>query len=107
MMLMQIGFNGTMGVDRVCSVDQSSKLSFLFREYADGSSAGAIDSSHKGPCAVYMKRVASAINDTAVGPGECLPYFKVGYLDAASPEIAGHLLFIMLLSETNFLHRLV
>ncbi|ESZ97680.1 glycoside hydrolase family 61 protein [Sclerotinia borealis F-4128] len=70
---MACGFNGTMGVDRVCSVDQSSKLSFLFREYADGSSAGAIDSSHKGPCAVYMKRVASAINDTAVGPD----WFKI------------------------------
>ncbi|KAI9649729.1 hypothetical protein NHQ30_002310 [Ciborinia camelliae] len=64
---MACGFNGTKGVDRVCPVNQSSKLSFLFREYADGSKAGAIDPSHKGPCAVYMKRVASAINDTAVG----------------------------------------
>lgn len=68
-MLMMIGFNGTKGVDRVCSINQNSKLSFLFREYADGSKDGAIDSSHKGPCAVYMKRVASAMNDTAVGSG--------------------------------------
>ncbi|QSZ34196.1 hypothetical protein DSL72_005785 [Monilinia vaccinii-corymbosi] len=70
---MACGFNGTMGVDRVCSVNQSSKLSFLFRAYADGSKAGVVDPSHKGTCAVYMKRVASAINDKAVGDG----WFKI------------------------------
>ncbi|APA12997.1 hypothetical protein SS1G_08493 [Sclerotinia sclerotiorum 1980 UF-70] len=70
---MACGFNGTKGVDRVCSVNQTAKLSFLFREYADGSKEGAIDPNHKGPCAVYMKRVASAINDTAVGPD----WFKI------------------------------
>ncbi|KAM3065777.1 hypothetical protein ACMFMG_009998 [Clarireedia jacksonii] len=64
---MACGFNGTVGVDRVCSVNQASKLSFLFREYANGEQEGAIDSSHKGPCSVWMKRVASAINDTATG----------------------------------------
>ncbi|KAF7869719.1 hypothetical protein EAF04_004503 [Stromatinia cepivora] len=70
---MACGFNGTKGVDRVCSVNQTAKLSFLFREYADGSKEGAIDPNHKGPCAVYMKRVASAVNDTAVGPD----WFKI------------------------------
>ncbi|THV49177.1 hypothetical protein BGAL_0208g00290 [Botrytis galanthina] len=70
---MACGFNGTRGVERVCAVNQTAKLSFLFREYADGSQEGAIDPNHKGPCAVYMKRVASAINDTAVGSG----WFKI------------------------------
>src|SRR6266487_4114235 len=54
---MACGFDGTVGVDRVCPVTQASKLTFLFREYADGSEPGAIDISHKGPCAVYMKAV--------------------------------------------------
>ncbi|RDW69504.1 hypothetical protein BP6252_08524 [Coleophoma cylindrospora] len=70
---MACGYDGTHGVARVCPVDQSSKLSFLFREWADGSQGGAIDSSHKGPCAVYMKSVASATTDTAVGDG----WFKI------------------------------
>lgn len=84
---MMIGFNGTTGVDRVCSVNQTSKLSFLFREYADGSKAGAIDSSHKGPCAVYMKRVASSINDTAVGSGKWIDFCFLYSLKAASTEM--------------------
>jgi len=70
---MACGFNGTVGVDRVCPVNQVSKLSFLFREYANGEQPGAIDSSHKGPCSVWMKRVASAVNDTATGSG----WFKI------------------------------
>lgn len=63
------GVKGTVGVARVCSVNRSSKLSFLFREYADGSRPGALDPVHRGPCAVYMKLVVSALNDTAMGAG--------------------------------------
>jgi len=70
---MSCGFDGTKGVPRICSVKQSSTLSFLFQAYPDGSQAGVIDDSHKGPCAVYMKYVTSAINDTAVGDG----WFKI------------------------------
>ena len=61
------------GVARVCSVKQSSKLSFLFRETPDGSQPGAIDPAHKGPCAVYMKSTTDPIDDTAVGGG----WFKI------------------------------
>ncbi|SRR6266536_151439 len=70
---MACGYGGTMGVARVCPVSQSAKLSFLYREYADASQPGSMDSSHKGPCAVYMKVVSSAVNDTAVGNG----WFKI------------------------------
>jgi len=48
-------------------------LTFQFREYADNSYPGALDPSHKGPCAVYMKSVQSAIDDPAVGAG----WFKI------------------------------
>ena len=67
------GYDGTKGVARVCPVDQDSKLSFLWREWADGSQPGAIDNSHKGPCSVYMKAVTDAIGDEGVGNG----WFKV------------------------------
>lgn len=70
---MACGFDGTTGVARVCLVTQASKLTFLFREYADGSEPGAIDISHKGPCAVYMKAVTSAVMDVGYGAG----WFKI------------------------------
>ena len=58
---------------RVCSVNQSSTLTFTFRTWADGSQPGSIDPSHKGPCAVFMKSVSSPLNSTAVGDG----WFKI------------------------------
>lgn len=81
---MACGYDGTMGVARVCPVSQSAKMSFLYREDADASQPGSMDSSHKGPCAVYMKAVSSAVNDKAIGDG----WFKIledGY-DATSGQ---------------------
>lgn len=46
---------------------------------------GVIDPSHKGPCAVYMKRVGSAQEDGAVGDG----WFKLwdqGYDDSTKSK---------------------
>ncbi|KAG9238511.1 glycoside hydrolase family 61 protein [Amylocarpus encephaloides] len=70
---MVCGFDGTNGVARVCPAPKGAKLSFTYRLYPDGSQPGALDPNHKGPCAVYMKHVESAINDTGVGDG----WFKV------------------------------
>ncbi|KAK0112750.1 hypothetical protein ONS95_014485 [Cadophora gregata] len=70
---MACGYNGMNGVARVCPVPASSNLTFQFREYPDNSQPGAIESSHLGPCAVYMKHVDSAIKDPAAGDG----WFKV------------------------------
>ncbi|RDL39856.1 uncharacterized protein BP5553_04196 [Venustampulla echinocandica] len=70
---MACGFDGTKGVARVCSTNRAAKLNFVFREYADASQPGALDPIHKGPCAVYMKNVKSAINDPATGDG----WFKI------------------------------
>lgn len=67
------GYEGHKGVARVCSVTQGAKLTFQWREWADNSYAGSIDISHRGPCAVYMKSVSSAIKDPGHGPG----WFKI------------------------------
>lgn len=58
-------------------------MTFLWREWADGSHPGSIDGSHKGPCAVYMKAVSSAITDPGYGVG----WFKIwdsGYDNSTS-----------------------
>lgn len=62
----------------------SAKLSFLYREWPNDSQPGALDASHKGPCAVYMKAVGNPTKDTAIGDG----WFKIwedGY-DAVSNQ---------------------
>jgi hypothetical protein len=70
---MACGFNGTTGVGRVCAVPDGATLTFEWRETADAPGGGVIDPSHLGPCAVYMKKVDSAINDPAIGDG----WFKI------------------------------
>ena len=68
------GIDGEKGVARVCPVNGDSILTFEFREWPDGSNPGAIDRGHKGPAAVYMKKVESAIADNnAAGDG----WFKI------------------------------
>jgi hypothetical protein len=82
---MACGFTGTKGVPRVCPVDDGATLTFEWREDATNPSAGPIDPSHMGPCAVYMKKVDSAINDPGAGDG----WFKLwdqGYDDASSQK---------------------
>lgn len=67
------GFDGTVGVSRVCGISQSSTLTFQFRQWADGSQAGIIPANHRGPCSVYLKKVSSAISDSGYGGG----WFKI------------------------------
>ncbi|KAI5239032.1 glycoside hydrolase family 61 protein [Aureobasidium subglaciale] len=79
---MACGVDGTKGVARVCPVDSGSTLSFEFRDWPDNPSVGSIDISHKGPCAVYLKKVSSAIDDEGTGDG----WFKIwdeGYDESA------------------------
>ncbi|TIA45828.1 glycoside hydrolase family 61 protein [Aureobasidium pullulans] len=79
---MACGVDGTKGVARVCSVDSGSTLSFEYRDWPDNPSVGSIDISHKGPCAVYLKKVSSAIDDEGTGDG----WFKIwdeGYDESA------------------------
>ncbi|KAI9667977.1 MAG: hypothetical protein M1821_000797 [Bathelium mastoideum] len=67
------GYNGENGVARVCPANAGSTITFEWRAIPDDGSAESIDVSHKGPCAVYLKNVDSAINDTAIGDG----WFKI------------------------------
>ena len=68
------GVNGETGVSRIASVKASSNLTFEWRSWPDASHPGSIDISHKGPCAVYMKKVVdSSASNNAAGDG----WFKV------------------------------
>jgi hypothetical protein len=60
---------GTKGVSRVQSVPDGATLSFEIRSYANDPSQPRIDRRHYGPCAMYLKKVSSAIDDKAVGDG--------------------------------------
>lgn len=68
------GVNGETGVSRVAGVNSGDALAFEWRDWPDASQPGSIDPSHKGPCAVYMKKVEnSAASNNAAGDG----WFKI------------------------------
>ncbi len=67
------GVNGQHGVSRVCPVSAGSNLTFEYHTWPDASVVGGIDPKHKGPCAVYMKKVSDPTTDNAVGDG----WFKI------------------------------
>jgi hypothetical protein len=69
LLLIAVGFGGTAGVGRTCEVEDGATVTLEWREDASKPGGGVIDPSHKGPCAVYMKRVESAENDGAAGDG--------------------------------------
>ncbi|KAI4246743.1 MAG: hypothetical protein L6R40_001772 [Gallowayella cf. fulva] len=71
---MACGVNGEKGVARVCPANAGSSMTFNFRDWPDGSQPGSLDVSHRGTCAVYMKKVDnSAADNNAAGPG----WFKI------------------------------
>ncbi|CAL8578471.1 hypothetical protein XPA_004252 [Xanthoria parietina] len=71
---MACGINGEKGVARICPAKAGSSMTMNFRQWPDGSQPGALDKSHMGPCAVYMKKVDnSAADNNAAGPG----WFKI------------------------------
>ncbi|KAF2273039.1 uncharacterized protein EI97DRAFT_193132 [Westerdykella ornata] len=75
---------GDKGVSRVQSVRDGATLSFQFRSWPNDASRGSMDPGHKGPCAVYLKKVDSAINDPGHGDG-WFKVFHAGY-DGASGQ---------------------
>ncbi|CAK7218505.1 hypothetical protein SCUCBS95973_003511 [Sporothrix curviconia] len=68
------GRNGLAPVAFTCPVPAGATLTFEFRENPDGSRPGAIDPSHKGPCAVYLRQV---IDMSATTPATTSGWFKV------------------------------
>ncbi|KAJ4334303.1 hypothetical protein N0V87_006955 [Didymella glomerata] len=70
---MACNVGGSKGVSRVQSVSDGDTLSFEIRAWPADASKERLDRGHKGPCAVYLKKVGSAIEDTAAGDG----WFKI------------------------------
>lgn len=70
---MACNVGGSKGVSRVQSVSDGATLSFEIRAWPADASKERLDRGHKGPCAVYLKKVSSAIDDTAAGDG----WFKI------------------------------
>ncbi|OLN88100.1 putative endo-beta-1,4-glucanase D 3, partial [Colletotrichum chlorophyti] len=70
---MACGKDGEIAAAYTCAAPGSSKLTFEFREWPDARAEGSIDSSHKGPCAVYVKKVDDMAKTSAAGPG----WFKI------------------------------
>jgi hypothetical protein len=64
---------GTKGVSRVQPVKDGALLTFEIRSWPDDPSKERLDRGHKGPCAVYLKKVADASTDKAAGDG----WFKI------------------------------
>ncbi|KAK5660424.1 hypothetical protein OQA88_12968 [Cercophora sp. LCS_1] len=74
------GRDGDKAVAFTCPAPAGAKLTFTFREYPDASKPGVIDKLHKGPVAVYLRRVSS-FSSSPSGGG----WFKIwheGYDDA-------------------------
>ncbi|OXV07098.1 hypothetical protein Egran_05137 [Elaphomyces granulatus] len=72
--LYHIGIDGEIGGSRVCSANASSIITFEYREDPTKVDSTSIHPSHKGPAAVYLKKVDSAIaSNNAAGDG----WFKI------------------------------
>lgn len=67
------GRDGGRAVAYTCAASQGATLSFEFRMYSGGEQPGAIAEDHKGPCAVYVKKVDDMSKDQAAGRG----WFKI------------------------------
>lgn len=57
----------------VCPAPSGATLTFEFRLWPSADHPGSIDPGHKGPCAVYVKKVNDIFSDPADGPG----WFKI------------------------------
>lgn len=55
--------DGETGVSRVQSVSDGATLSFEIRSWPNDPTKERLDRGHKGPCAVYLKKVDSAVED--------------------------------------------
>ncbi|KAI1116864.1 family 61 glycoside hydrolase [Nemania sp. NC0429] len=74
--------DGEKAVAFTCAALAGGKLTFQFREWANAAQPGAIDKSHKGPCAIYAKQVQNIAKDQAAGPG-WIKLWDSGYDDTA------------------------
>ncbi|KAF1994771.1 lytic polysaccharide monooxygenase [Amniculicola lignicola CBS 123094] len=76
--------DGDKGVSRVQNVKDGATLTFEIRSWPNDPTNEPLDRGHKGPCAVYLKKVDSAIDDPGYGDG-WFKLFDDGY-DASSQQ---------------------
>ncbi|OTA89916.1 glycoside hydrolase family 61 protein [Hypoxylon sp. CO27-5] len=65
---MACGVGGNQPVAFTCPASTGQRLTFEWRSWPDAEQPGSIDISHKGPCAVYAKKIQD-MTDSAAGPG--------------------------------------
>ncbi|KAF2708754.1 lytic polysaccharide monooxygenase [Pleomassaria siparia CBS 279.74] len=70
---MACNVDGSTGVSRVQSVTDGDTLTFEIRSWPNDITKERLARGHYGPCAVYLKKVDSAIKDQAYGDG----WFKI------------------------------
>ncbi|KAF9881778.1 endoglucanase b [Colletotrichum karsti] len=70
---MACGKDGATAAAYTCPASGSSKITFEFRQWPDARQEGSIDPSHRGPCAVYVKKVDDIMTTPAAGEG----WFKI------------------------------
>jgi hypothetical protein len=66
---MACGRDGGRAVPFICPAPNGAKLTFEFRGWPDYEQREVIDEGHKGPCAVYIKKVDDMFSDSAAGGG--------------------------------------
>lgn len=74
------GVDGLSSVPVTCDANAGDKISLEHRQVVDAPSAGAIDASHLGSTAVYMKRLSS-VSDSGLGDG----WFKISWIGYNTP----------------------
>ncbi|KAI1117370.1 hypothetical protein F5Y14DRAFT_404198 [Nemania sp. NC0429] len=92
---MACGVGGTIPVNYTCPAPAGAKLTFEYRLSPNKAGQGFIDDSHKGPVAVYAKRLSNPRTDAA-GPGWLLGHMTGGgphYFYTYSPGLF-HLAYI-------------
>ncbi|KAH8198122.1 hypothetical protein TruAng_007699 [Truncatella angustata] len=80
---MACGLMGGTAVAFTCPATAVAKLSFEWRMWANLEHEGALDPSHKGPCAFYAKQVMDVSSTAAAGPG-WFKIFEEGYDESTS-----------------------
>ncbi|CAI6332511.1 unnamed protein product [Periconia digitata] len=66
---MACNVDGTTGVSRVQPIKDGSTLTFEMRSWPDDKSKESLARQHYGPCAFYLKKVSSAVEDKGAGDG--------------------------------------
>ncbi|KAK4146559.1 glycoside hydrolase [Dichotomopilus funicola] len=84
---MACGLDGQDAVAFTCPAPSGAKLTLEFRMWADAAKPGAIDDSHVGPMAIYLKKVSEDMKATPAAGGGWFKIWDEGF-DAAAKKWA-------------------